>query len=61
MGHSAVLIECVYCLLLVCDGTISGVGVSERDAAVARADSDISPLCGVYYFEVTIVSRGRDG
>jgi len=41
--------------------TTLGVGVSERDAAVVRADSDISPLCDVYYFEVTIVSRGRDG
>ena len=30
-------------------------------AAAVRADHTMSPLCGIYYYEVTIVSRGKEG
>merc|ERR1712070_563034 len=36
-------------------------GASERDAAAVRADCEISPSCGIFYFEVTIASRGQEG
>lgn len=33
----------------------------ENDAAAVKADQPIPPQCGVYYFEVTIVSKGQLG
>ena len=33
----------------------------EHEAAAARTDSSISPQCGMYYFEVTILSKSKDG
>lgn len=33
----------------------------EHEAVAARADHPISPQCGIYYFEVTIISKGKEG
>ena len=38
-----------------------GQGKTHRDAASVRATHPIPPSCGIYYFEVTIISKGRDG
>jgi len=38
-----------------------GQGKSHRDAASVRATHAIPNACGIYYFEVTVVSKGRDG
>jgi len=41
--------------------TYKGPGKSHKDAASIRADHPIPPLTGIYYYEVTILSKGRDG
>ncbi|XP_043227976.1 ran-binding protein 9-like isoform X2 [Amphibalanus amphitrite] len=38
-----------------------GNGKTNKDAASVRASHPIPPACGLYYFEVKIVSKGRDG
>ncbi|RMX49820.1 hypothetical protein pdam_00009158 [Pocillopora damicornis] len=38
-----------------------GVGKTHKDAASVRATHSIPAACGIYYFEVRIVSKGRDG
>lgn len=39
----------------------AGHGKTHKDAASVRATYPIPPACGLYYFEVKIVSKGRDG
>lgn len=38
-----------------------GFGKTHKDAASVRATHPIPTSCGLYYFEVKIVSKGRDG
>jgi len=38
-----------------------GVGKFDTDAGAIRADRAIPPACGLYYFEIFITSKGRDG
>lgn len=38
-----------------------GVGKSHNDAASVRTAFPIPASCGLYYFEVKIISKGRDG
>uniref|UniRef100_A0A8C7XEN1 RAN binding protein 10 n=1 Tax=Oryzias sinensis TaxID=183150 RepID=A0A8C7XEN1_9TELE len=38
-----------------------GHGKNHKDAASVRATHPIPAACGIYYFEVKIVSKGRDG
>ncbi|KAK3589290.1 hypothetical protein CHS0354_026941 [Potamilus streckersoni] len=38
-----------------------GVGKTHKDAASVRATHPIPASCGIYYFEVKIISKGRDG
>ncbi|KAF3854404.1 hypothetical protein F7725_022459 [Dissostichus mawsoni] len=38
-----------------------GHGKNHKDAASVRATQPIPAACGIYYFEVKIVSKGRDG
>ncbi|XP_064640296.1 ran-binding protein 9-like [Lineus longissimus] len=38
-----------------------GVGKNHKDAASVRASHPIPASCGIYYFEVKIISKGRDG
>lgn len=45
-------------LELRCTGTTK---TQEQNAAAARADFPIPPQSGLYYFEVTILSKGKDG
>lgn len=40
---------------------IPGVGKSHNDAASVRTPYPIPAACGLYYFEVEIISKGRDG
>jgi len=41
--------------------TYKGPGKSHKDAASVRSDYPIPPLTGIYYFEVKILSKGREG
>jgi len=38
-----------------------GVGKTHKDAASVRAGYSIPAACGLYYFEIKVVSKGRDG
>lgn len=40
---------------------MQGVGKSHNDAASVRTTCHIPASCGLYYFEVRIISKGRDG
>ncbi|ORX95020.1 SPRY-domain-containing protein [Basidiobolus meristosporus CBS 931.73] len=39
----------------------NGAGKSDSDAAAVRANYPIPPQCGLFYFEVEVISKGRDG
>jgi sensor domain CHASE-containing protein len=41
--------------------TYKGPGKSHKDAASVRSDYPIPSLTGIYYYEVKILSKGRDG
>ncbi|CAF0869629.1 unnamed protein product [Rotaria sordida] len=41
--------------------TYKGPGKSHKDAASVRSDHPIPSLTGIYYYEVKIISKGRDG
>ncbi|CAF0921558.1 unnamed protein product [Adineta steineri] len=41
--------------------TYKGPGKSHKDAASVRSDYPIPPLTGIYYYEVRVLSKGRDG
>ncbi|KAI9009622.1 concanavalin A-like lectin/glucanase domain-containing protein [Gaertneriomyces semiglobifer] len=41
--------------------TYTGPGQTDAHAAAVRADQPIPPQCGLYYYEVTVISKGRDG
>lgn len=38
-----------------------GVGKQSNDAASVRTAHPIPPACGIYYFEVKIISKGKNG
>ncbi|XP_028391948.1 uncharacterized protein LOC114516621 [Dendronephthya gigantea] len=38
-----------------------GVGRTHKDAAAVRTSHPIPASCGLYYFEIKIISKGRDG
>lgn len=40
---------------------ILGSGKNHKDAASVRGCHPIPASCGVYYFEIKIISKGRDG
>lgn len=46
-----------FILFILC----KGVGKSHNDAASVRTTHPIPAACGLYYFEVKIISKGRDG
>jgi len=41
--------------------TYVGQGRTDADAAAIRADASVPTECGIFYFETTIVDRGREG
>jgi hypothetical protein len=41
--------------------TFQGPGKTESDSVVVRGNVPISKACGIYYYEISIVSKGRDG
>ncbi|XP_047127074.1 ran-binding protein 9 isoform X2 [Hydra vulgaris] len=38
-----------------------GLGKTHKDAASVRTSNSIPAACGLYYFEIKIISKGRDG
>ncbi|KAJ1565696.1 hypothetical protein HK405_011803, partial [Cladochytrium tenue] len=54
-----------YTMLNLTEGDLhvkyNGPGKTDEDAASIRANLPIPSRCGVYYFEVTVLSRGREG
>ncbi|UYV62173.1 RANBP10 [Cordylochernes scorpioides] len=52
-------------IIMVCGANAAcacaGIGKNHKDAASVRATHPIPAACGLYYFEVKIVSKGRDG
>ncbi|GAB5590488.1 hypothetical protein Unana1_05388 [Umbelopsis nana] len=43
------------------DASYSGLGRDDNDAAAVRSTFSAKPQCGIFYFEIEIVSKGRDG
>lgn len=43
---------------MLCD---VGSGKNHKDAASVRTRHPIPAACGVYYFEIKVISKGRDG
>ncbi|KAJ3160238.1 hypothetical protein HDU86_001074 [Geranomyces michiganensis] len=41
--------------------TYSGLGEEDKHAGAVRSNYCIPPQCGLFYYEVTIISKGRDG
>lgn len=39
----------------------SGPGKKELDSATIRTNFPIRPQCGIYYFEIKVISKGEDG
>ena len=39
----------------------AGPGTEDKDAASVRTDHPVPARCGLYYFEVKVVSSGNDG
>lgn len=39
----------------------SGMGKSQEEAAAVRADHPMPRECGIYYYEVTVASKGKEG
>ncbi|CAG8580923.1 7314_t:CDS:10 [Paraglomus occultum] len=39
----------------------TGVGKNDTDAAAIRANYPMPPQCGLFYFEVDIISKGKEG
>jgi len=40
---------------------VLGSGKNHKDAASIRAIHSIPNTCGIYYFEIQLISKGRDG
>ncbi|KAL9613142.1 MAG: hypothetical protein Q9167_002307 [Letrouitia subvulpina] len=38
-----------------------GVKLQDHEAAAARTDYPMPPQCGIYYYEVTILAKGKEG
>lgn len=38
-----------------------GQGKSDNDAGTVRANSSISAACGIFYYEIRVLNKGRDG
>lgn len=54
MNMSVSFSNSFFCLLL-------GTGRNNHDAAAVRSTFTAKPQCGIFYFEIEIVSKGRDG
>ncbi|KAI5785931.1 concanavalin A-like lectin/glucanase domain-containing protein [Geopyxis carbonaria] len=49
-------------LLNGCEARFTGPAkVNEADAAAVRADRHMPPQCGLFYYEITVVSKGKEG
>jgi len=40
---------------------VVGTGKNLKDAASVRSTHPIPAACGIYYYEVKVVSKGREG
>ena len=45
----------------MCGCVVLGIGKNHKDAASVRATHPIPAACGIYYFEVKVISKGREG
>lgn len=52
--------QSIYRRMILTD-QIGPAKVSESEAAAVRADKPMPPQCGLFYYEVTIVSGGKEG
>lgn len=41
--------------------TTTGTGKSDHDAGTVRANYPINPSCGIFYYEIKVLDKGRDG
>ncbi|KAJ1917243.1 hypothetical protein H4219_003327 [Mycoemilia scoparia] len=41
--------------------TYVGPGKSDSDSGMVRTNNPMSPQCGIYYFEIEIITRGQNG
>jgi hypothetical protein len=39
----------------------TGTGKSDHDAGTVRANYPITPSCGIFYYEIRVLDKGRDG
>lgn len=49
------------CHQMSCPCPLAGPGSADKDAASVRTDVCVPPALPVYYFEVEVVSKGREG
>ena len=42
------------------DVRVNDMKINDHEAFAARTDYPMPPQCGIYYYEVTVVSRGKD-
>ena len=40
---------------------LPGLKTHDHEAAAARTDFPMPPQCGIYYYEVTLLSKGKEG
>lgn len=45
---------------ILSSGNLNGVD-NKDEAAAARTNNSIPPICGVYYYEVEVLDRGNKG
>ena len=45
----------------MCLPDLTGSGKNPKDAASVRSSHPIPAACGIYYFEIKVISKGRDG
>lgn len=51
---------CLRCVL-VTHRSSGPAKMSEQEAAAVRADSPMPPQCGLFYFEITVIAKGKEG
>lgn len=49
------------CVFFYKDLGVIGAGKPQNDAASVRTAHPIPPACGIYYFEVKIISKSKNG
>lgn len=50
-----------YSAMLKTNDLLGAVTKSENEAGAVRADHPVPANCGIYYFEITVLSKGKEG